>query len=67
VYLTHSNNFFLTLDFSVVNINRDGFALDIIPLICKNWLNDMKMGNVFHSLLVTPTIPTIKVVDPLAS
>ena len=51
---------FLTLYLDVVNINRDGFALGIIPMGCKNGLYDMKMDNLFRSLLVTPTIPTIK-------
>jgi hypothetical protein len=32
----------------------------------KNGLYDMKMGNLFCSLLATPTIQTIKTVNPLA-
>jgi hypothetical protein len=53
---------FLTLDLDVVNINRYGFALGVILLVCKNELYDMKMDNLFHSLLLTTTIPTIKIV-----
>jgi hypothetical protein len=57
---------FLALDLDIVNINRDGSTLGVIPMVCKNGLYDMKMGNLFHSLWATPTIPTIKIVDPLA-
>jgi hypothetical protein len=56
---------FLTLDLGIVKIDKDGFASGIIPLVCKIGLYDMKMDNLFHSLLATPTIPTIKIVNPL--
>jgi hypothetical protein len=56
----------LTLALDVVDINREGSTLGVIPLICKNGFYDMKMGNLFHSLLATSTIPTIKIVNPLA-
>jgi hypothetical protein len=59
----HGSKFFLPLSLDVININRDGFAFCIIPLVSKNGL---KMGNLFHSLLATPTILIIKIVDPLA-
>ena len=58
--------FFLPINLDVVNINRDGFALGIIPLVSKNGLYDMKIGYLFHFFWATPTIPTIKIVDPLA-
>jgi hypothetical protein len=58
--------FLLPLNLDVVNINRDGFALGIIPLVSKNGLYDMKMDNLFPFFLATPTFPTIKIVDPLA-
>jgi hypothetical protein len=60
----YSSQLFLTLDLDV-NINRDEFALGIIPLVSKNGLYDTQMDNLFRSLLVTPTIPTIKIVNPM--
>jgi hypothetical protein len=62
----HSSKLVFTLDLDVVNTNRDGFALGVISLARKNGLYNMKMGNVFRLLLVTPTILTIKIIDPLA-
>jgi hypothetical protein len=47
------------LGLDVLNINRDGSASSKYPLVCKNGLYDMKMRNLFHSLLATSTIPTI--------
>jgi hypothetical protein len=32
-------------------------------MVIKNGLYKIKMGNLFHSLLATPTIPMIKIVD----
>jgi hypothetical protein len=40
--------------------------LGVIPLVCESGSYDMKMGNLFCSLLATPTVSTIKIVDPLA-
>jgi hypothetical protein len=57
---------FLTFDLDIVNINRDGFALGVILLVCKNGLYDMKMGNLICLLFATPTIPTIHIVNPMA-
>jgi hypothetical protein len=54
------------LDLDVVNINKDGSALGVIPLICKNGLYNMKMGNLLYKLLLTSTIATIGTVDPTA-
>jgi hypothetical protein len=56
----------ITLDSNVVNIDRDGSTLSVIPLVYKNVLYDIKMDNLFCSLLAIPTIQTIKVVNPLA-
>jgi hypothetical protein len=53
--------------FSNGNIYKDGFASGVISLVCKNGLYDMKMGNLFCSLLAIPIISTIKIVSPLAS
>jgi hypothetical protein len=44
----------------ILGVNKNGFALGVIPLVNKNGLYDMKMGNLFRSILPTPTIPTIK-------
>jgi hypothetical protein len=57
---------FLPLNLDVFNISRDGYVLSVIPLVSKNGLYDMKMGNLFPSLLATPTIPTIKLINALA-
>jgi hypothetical protein len=35
----------------MLSINRDRFALGVMPLVNKNGLYDMKMGNLFHSVL----------------
>ena len=66
IWKYHSSKLFLTLDLDVVNINRNGSSLGVIPLVCINGLLNMKMGNLFHKLLATPIITTIKIVHPLA-
>jgi hypothetical protein len=48
-----------------MNINRDGFALDVIPLVCQNGLYNNKIDNLHHLLLAVSMIPTIENVNPL--
>jgi hypothetical protein len=56
---------FSTLNLDVININRDGYALgEILWFVKMDCM--IQIGYLFRSILVTPTILTITIVNPLA-